>query len=46
MRILMIGDIVGAPGRTAIRELVPHLRDMYGPDLIVANAETRRAAKV
>ncbi len=39
MRILMIGDIIGRPGRRAIRSLVPELREEHGIDLVVANAE-------
>lgn len=39
MRILMIGDIVGAPGRRAVGTLLPALRRAHAPDAIVANAE-------
>lgn len=39
MRILMIGDIIGRPGRRAVRSLVPELRDEYDIDLVIANAE-------
>lgn len=39
MKIIFIGDIFGRPGRRAIRELVPVLREQYKPDLIVANGE-------
>ena len=39
MRILMIGDIIGRPGRRAIRSLVPELREEHGIDLVIANAE-------
>lgn len=39
MNILMIGDIVGRPGRRAIRELLPKLRRVHRADLIIANAE-------
>ena len=39
MRILIIGDVVGRPGRRAVASLVPGLRQQYGLDLIVANAE-------
>ena len=35
----MIGDIVGRPGRQAVRELLPSLRQQYGLDLVIANAE-------
>ncbi|MEE9202908.1 MAG: TIGR00282 family metallophosphoesterase [Dehalococcoidia bacterium] len=39
MRILMIGDVIGKPGRKAIRELVPQLRQEHQLDMIIANAE-------
>lgn len=39
MRILMIGDIIGQPGRRAVRRLVPELRREFGIDLVIANGE-------
>lgn len=39
MRILMIGDVIGKPGRRAIRHLVPDLRQEYQIDLVIANGE-------
>lgn len=39
MKILFIGDIVGSPGRRAVRELVPRLRAEHGLDMVVANGE-------
>ena len=39
MRIMMIGDVIGKPGRTAVRKLVPDLRSEYGIDLVIANGE-------
>jgi metallophosphoesterase (TIGR00282 family) len=39
MNILFIGDIVGAPGRRAVEELLPRLVDRYSIDLVVANGE-------
>ena len=39
MRIMMIGDVIGKPGRTAVRKLVPDLRSEYGIDLMIANGE-------
>jgi 2',3'-cyclic-nucleotide 2'-phosphodiesterase len=39
MRILILGDVVGRPGRTAVRELVPALIKEEEIDLAVANAE-------
>ena len=39
MKILFIGDIVGEPGRRAVKELLPKLRRQHEPDLVVANGE-------
>ena len=39
MRILMIGDIIGQPGRRAVRRLLPDLRQELAIDLVVANGE-------
>ena len=39
MRVLMIGDIVGKPGRRAMRTLLPGIKNEFGVDLVVANAE-------
>jgi len=43
MRILMLGDIVGRPGRMALEELLPRVREEHRPDLVVANAENAAA---
>lgn len=39
MRILFIGDIVGEPGRNAVRRLVPRLRETLALDVVIANGE-------
>jgi len=39
MLILAIGDIIGKPGRQAVNELLPGLREQHGLDLVLANAE-------
>ncbi|MFC2072387.1 TIGR00282 family metallophosphoesterase [Chloroflexota bacterium] len=39
MLVLAIGDIIGKPGRQAIKELLPGLRKQYGLDLVIANGE-------
>ena len=39
MKILFIGDIVGAIGRAAVKIIVPKLRRELKPDLVIANAE-------
>lgn len=38
-KILFIGDIIGRPGRIAVRELLPRLVGAHSPDIIVANGE-------
>jgi metallophosphoesterase (TIGR00282 family) len=37
--ILAIGDIVGKPGRRAVSQLLPGLRQQYGIELVIANGE-------
>ena len=39
MTILFVGDVVGAPGRKAVRELVPLLRARHAVEVVVANGE-------
>ena len=39
MKILFIGDVVGAPGRKAIGQLVPRLRARHGVQFVIANGE-------
>jgi len=39
LKVLFVGDIVGKPGRTAVRHFVPILRERHGLDLCVGNSE-------
>jgi metallophosphoesterase (TIGR00282 family) len=39
VKILFIADIVGEPGRRAVKQLVPQLRQRFGLDLVIANGE-------
>lgn len=39
MIILFFGDIVGKPGRLAVKKILPELKAKYNPDLILANGE-------
>ena len=39
MRILMIGDVIGSPGREAVSRILPALRDEKQIDLVIANGE-------
>ena len=43
MRILMVGDIVGKPGRRAVKDFLPGLCYDYNFDLIIANGENAAA---
>lgn len=42
-KILFLGDVVGAPGREAVRTLTPPLRKELALDFIVVNAENAAA---
>ena len=39
MKLLFIGDIVGQPGRRAVKELLPKLREQHALDFVIANGE-------
>lgn len=39
MNVLFLGDIVGSPGREAVRVLVPKLKKEKAVDIVIANAE-------
>lgn len=39
IKILVVGDTVGKPGREACRKLIPKLREIHGLDLVVVNGE-------
>jgi metallophosphoesterase (TIGR00282 family) len=39
LKILLIGDIVGSPGREAVKKIVPELRKKRCIDFVVGNAE-------
>jgi metallophosphoesterase (TIGR00282 family) len=39
VRILFLGDIVGEPGRLAVKGALPELIQQFGPDFIVVNGE-------
>ena len=43
MKILFIGDIVGKPGRRAVRELLPGIVEEYRIDFVIANCENAAA---
>jgi metallophosphoesterase (TIGR00282 family) len=39
INILFIGDIIGKPGRLAVKSLIGSLIDKYNPEFIIANGE-------
>jgi metallophosphoesterase (TIGR00282 family) len=39
VRLLFVGDVVGSPGRAALRTLLPGLRERHEPDWVVVNGE-------
>ena len=39
VNLLFIGDIVGRPGRHAVKELLPKLRERHALDFVIANGE-------
>lgn len=39
MRILFIGDVVGAVGRNMLDEYLPQLKKKYGPNITIVNGE-------
>ncbi len=45
MKILFIGDVVGAIGREMVMKYVPILKDSHGLDLVIANGENSAHGK-
>jgi metallophosphoesterase (TIGR00282 family) len=43
MKILFVGDVVGKPGRRAVRELLPEIMLQYRIDFVIANCENAAA---
>ena len=39
MKLLFIGDVVGEPGRRAVRQLLPRLRSRFDFECVIANGE-------
>ena len=39
MKVLLVGDIIGAPGRDAFKALVPLLKAKHRLDFVIANCE-------
>ncbi len=45
MKVLLIGDVFGEPGRLAIKKKLPELRVQHGIDFVVANVENAAHGK-
>lgn len=45
LRVLMLGDLIGAPGRTLVQRLLRPLRKQYAVDLVIANGENSAAGR-
>jgi len=43
MRVLMVGDVVGKPGRMLLQEQIPLLKSQYKADFIIVNGENSAA---
>lgn len=39
MKILVVGDVTGKPGRRILKALLPHLRRRHGAAVVIANGE-------
>ena len=39
MKILLVGDIVGKPGRNAFTQIINRIRSEENVDFVIANAE-------
>jgi metallophosphoesterase (TIGR00282 family) len=44
-RLLFLGDIIGEPGRKAVIDAVPRLKQEWGVDFVVANGENAAAGR-
>ncbi|WP_372797298.1 YmdB family metallophosphoesterase, partial [Pontiella sp.] len=45
MKVLLVGDIVGKPGRNAFTQVAAQLRDEGRVDFIIANAENAASGR-
>lgn len=45
LRVLMVGDLIGAPGRLVVQRLLRQLRRQYSVDLVIANGENSAAGR-
>jgi 2',3'-cyclic-nucleotide 2'-phosphodiesterase len=45
LRLLFLGDIIGEPGRKAVIEMVPRLKQAWGIDFVIVNGENAAAGR-
>ena len=45
LRVLMVGDVIGAPGRRTLERLLPRIRSDLRIDLVIANGENSAGGK-
>src|ERR1700751_6145499 len=45
LRLLFLGDIIGEPGRRAVVETVPRMKQELGVDFVVVNGENAAAGR-
>jgi 2',3'-cyclic-nucleotide 2'-phosphodiesterase len=38
-KVLFFGDVIGRPGRAALKKALPELREKYNPDFVIVNVE-------
>src|SRR5687767_2613967 len=45
LRVLMVGDVIGSPGRRSLERLLPRIRTELRIDLVIANGENSAGGK-
>jgi metallophosphoesterase (TIGR00282 family) len=45
LRLLFLGDVIGEPGRKAVIEMVPKLKQAWGIDFVIVNGENAAAGR-
>src|SRR3974377_199443 len=45
LRLLFLGDVIGEPGRKAVIETVPKLKQSWGVDFVIVNGENAAAGR-
>src|SRR3979490_3316579 len=45
LRLLFLGDIIGEPGRRAVAEMLPELKEAWEIDFVIVNGENSAAGR-